>query len=205
MVYRTSGNGGILLIETTLVPGGKGRLVLTGSLGDVIKESVELGLTWVSGRGPFVRCLVVPRTSELGVRELILQVKSIAVRLGITSSVEEDVLKGHDLHVSFEACFSPLSRAPCAPAANTASPCLLTSPRSHPASSPFRSSQERRAISRSRDGARHSGLVDGEERTCYVGCHWGDYIARCCVSGCVLLRHETSLLFRSAQTARPQC
>lgn len=48
MVYRTSGNGGILLIETTLVPGGKGRLVLTGSLGDVIKESVELGLTWVS-------------------------------------------------------------------------------------------------------------------------------------------------------------
>lgn len=65
--------GGILLLETTLVPGGKGRLVLTGSLGDVIKESAELGLTWV---------------------------KSRAVSLGITSHHSEDPLKDLDIHVS---------------------------------------------------------------------------------------------------------
>ena len=65
--------GGILLLETMLVPGGKGRLVLTGSLGDVIKESAELGLTWV---------------------------KSRAVALGITSHREQDPLKNVDIHVS---------------------------------------------------------------------------------------------------------
>jgi ATP-dependent Lon protease len=65
--------GGILLLETMLVPGGKGRLVLTGSLGDVIKESAELGLTWV---------------------------KSRAVALGITSHRNQDPLKNVDIHVS---------------------------------------------------------------------------------------------------------
>lgn len=65
--------GGILLLETTIVPGGKGRLVLTGSLGEVIKESAELGLTWV---------------------------KSRAVSLGITSHYTEDPLKGIDIHAS---------------------------------------------------------------------------------------------------------
>jgi ATP-dependent Lon protease len=64
--------GGILLLETILVPGGKGRLVLTGSLGDVIKESAELGLTWV---------------------------KSRAVALGITANQAEDPLKNVDIHV----------------------------------------------------------------------------------------------------------
>jgi ATP-dependent Lon protease len=65
--------GGILLLETMLVPGGKGRLVLTGSLGDVIKESAELGLTWV---------------------------KSRAMALGITSHRNQDPLKNVDIHVN---------------------------------------------------------------------------------------------------------
>ena len=73
MAYSGSGMGGILLLETMLVPGGKGRLVLTGSLGDVIKESAELGLTWV---------------------------KSRAVALGITSHRSQDPLKNVDIHVS---------------------------------------------------------------------------------------------------------
>jgi ATP-dependent Lon protease len=73
LAYRGSGTGGILLIETTLVPGGKGRLVLTGSLGDVIKESAELGLTWV---------------------------KAHAVQLGIVSHAHDDPLNDVDLHVS---------------------------------------------------------------------------------------------------------
>lgn len=47
LAYRGSGNGGILIVESTLVPGGKGRLHLTGQLGDVIRESAELALSWV--------------------------------------------------------------------------------------------------------------------------------------------------------------
>lgn len=72
LAYRGSGQGGILLIESMLVPNGKGRLVLTGNLGDVIKESAELGLTWV---------------------------KSHAEALGISHG-GQDILRSTDLHVS---------------------------------------------------------------------------------------------------------
>ncbi|KAJ1566864.1 hypothetical protein HK405_008109, partial [Cladochytrium tenue] len=46
LAWTASGAGGLLFIEATLMPG-KGSLVLTGKLGDVIKESAQLGLTWV--------------------------------------------------------------------------------------------------------------------------------------------------------------
>lgn len=46
LAYKGSGNGGILLLESALVPG-KGGLRLTGSLGDVIKESAELAFAYV--------------------------------------------------------------------------------------------------------------------------------------------------------------
>ncbi|TFK36507.1 ATP-dependent protease La [Crucibulum laeve] len=46
LVVMGQGEGGILPVETIAVPG-TGRLKLTGSLGDVIKESGELALTWV--------------------------------------------------------------------------------------------------------------------------------------------------------------
>jgi ATP-dependent Lon protease len=64
--------GGILLIETILVPGGKGRLVMTGNLGEVISESAELALTLV---------------------------KSRAVALNLVQKVDDDPLKGMDVHV----------------------------------------------------------------------------------------------------------
>lgn len=80
LAYRGSGQGGILLIESTLVPNGKGRLVLTGNLGEVIKESAELGLTWV---------------------------KSHAEPLGISHG-GQDILKSMDLHVSFSSPAMPV-------------------------------------------------------------------------------------------------
>ncbi|KAG1592984.1 hypothetical protein G6F48_002296 [Rhizopus delemar] len=46
LAYSGSGNGGILFVESTKMPG-RGELQLTGSLGDVIKESAKLALTWV--------------------------------------------------------------------------------------------------------------------------------------------------------------
>ncbi|KAF7370864.1 Lon protease-like protein [Mycena sanguinolenta] len=46
LVVMGQGEGGILPVETTAVPGA-GRLKLTGSLGEVIKESGEIALSWV--------------------------------------------------------------------------------------------------------------------------------------------------------------
>lgn len=49
LAYSGSGNGGILFVEATKMPG-KGNLQLTGSLGDVIKESAQIALTWVKAQ-----------------------------------------------------------------------------------------------------------------------------------------------------------
>ncbi|KAI5993396.1 ATP-dependent protease La [Pisolithus marmoratus] len=46
LVVTGTGEGGIMPVESTAVPG-TGRLKLTGSLGDVIKESGEIALSWV--------------------------------------------------------------------------------------------------------------------------------------------------------------
>ncbi|KAI8366033.1 ATP-dependent protease La [Radiomyces spectabilis] len=46
LAYSGSGNGGILFVESTKMPG-KGDLQLTGSLGEVIKESAQIALSWV--------------------------------------------------------------------------------------------------------------------------------------------------------------
>ena len=44
----TGVGGDVLFIEATSLPGGEGpRLVLTGQLGDVMKESAEIALSWV--------------------------------------------------------------------------------------------------------------------------------------------------------------
>src|SRR4030095_8715061 len=45
----TAVGGDILFIEATRMPG-KGKLVLTGQLGDVMKESVTAALSFVRGR-----------------------------------------------------------------------------------------------------------------------------------------------------------
>jgi ATP-dependent Lon protease len=46
VAYSSGGQGSILFIEIADMPG-KGRVQLTGKLGDVLKESVEVALTWV--------------------------------------------------------------------------------------------------------------------------------------------------------------
>jgi ATP-dependent Lon protease len=48
VAYSSGGQGSILFIEIADMPG-NGRVQLTGKLGDVLKESVEVALSWVKG------------------------------------------------------------------------------------------------------------------------------------------------------------
>jgi ATP-dependent Lon protease len=71
VAYSTGGQGSILFIEVADMPG-TGRVQLTGKLGDVLKESVEVALTWV---------------------------KAHAFELGLTASEDEDIMKNRSIHV----------------------------------------------------------------------------------------------------------
>lgn len=71
VAYSTGGQGSILFIEIADMPG-KGRVQLTGKLGDVLKESVEVALTWV---------------------------KAHAFELGLAQQEDEDVMKNRAIHV----------------------------------------------------------------------------------------------------------
>ncbi|OXV08472.1 hypothetical protein Egran_03760 [Elaphomyces granulatus] len=71
VAYSTGGQGSILFIEVADMPG-NGRVQLTGKLGDVLKESVEVALTWV---------------------------KAHSFELGLTHDPSEDIMKNRSLHV----------------------------------------------------------------------------------------------------------
>ena len=71
VAYSSGGNGSILFIEVADMPG-KGRVQLTGKLGDVLKESVEVALTWV---------------------------KAHAYDLGLVSEPTTDIMKDRSIHV----------------------------------------------------------------------------------------------------------
>ncbi|PNY23753.1 ATP-dependent Lon protease [Tolypocladium capitatum] len=71
VAYSSGGNGSILFIEVADMPG-NGRVQLTGKLGDVLKESVEVALTWV---------------------------KAHAFELGLTPEPTADIMKDRSIHV----------------------------------------------------------------------------------------------------------
>ncbi len=71
VAYSTGGQGSILFIEVADMPG-SGRVQLTGKLGDVLKESVEVALTWV---------------------------KAHSYELGLTHDANEDIMKNRSVHV----------------------------------------------------------------------------------------------------------
>jgi ATP-dependent Lon protease len=71
VAYSSGGQGSILFIEVADMPG-TGRVQLTGKLGDVLKESVEVALTWV---------------------------KAHSYELGLTRDVNEDIMKNRSVHV----------------------------------------------------------------------------------------------------------
>ncbi|EIW73466.1 hypothetical protein TREMEDRAFT_67376 [Tremella mesenterica DSM 1558] len=69
--YLGNGSGAVMPIEVTSMPG-KGNLQLTGKLGEVIRESAQIALSWV---------------------------KSNAFLLGVTKSEAEVILNDRDLHL----------------------------------------------------------------------------------------------------------
>jgi ATP-dependent Lon protease len=71
VAYSTGSQGSILFIEIADMPG-SGRVQLTGKLGDVLKESVEVALSWV---------------------------KSHAYELALTHDPSEDIMKSRSIHV----------------------------------------------------------------------------------------------------------
>lgn len=71
VAYSSGGNGSILFIEVAAMPG-NGRVQLTGKLGDVLKESVEVALTWV---------------------------KAHSYDLGLTAEPTIDIMKDRSIHV----------------------------------------------------------------------------------------------------------
>lgn len=81
--YLGNGSGSVMPIEATSMPG-KGNLQLTGKLGEVIRESAQIALSWV---------------------------KSNAFALGITKNANDVFLLDRDihLHVSHSIRFSPFN------------------------------------------------------------------------------------------------
>ncbi|KAJ3094089.1 hypothetical protein HDU97_008524, partial [Phlyctochytrium planicorne] len=75
LAWTASGAGGLLFIEATQMPG-KGNLVLTGKLGEVMKESAQIGLTWV---------------------------RANASKIGISKKEGTSILENVDVHVHFPA------------------------------------------------------------------------------------------------------
>ena len=71
VAYSSGSQGSILFIEVADMPG-NGRVQLTGKLGDVLKESVEVALTWV---------------------------KAHAYELGLAQDHNEDIMKNRSVHV----------------------------------------------------------------------------------------------------------
>ncbi|KAI8096944.1 ATP-dependent protease La [Halteromyces radiatus] len=74
LAYGGSGNGSILFVEATRMPGKGGNLQLTGSLGDVIKESAQIALSWV---------------------------KAHAYTLNLTTTRRMNIVEHDDVHIHF--------------------------------------------------------------------------------------------------------
>ncbi|KAI9705406.1 MAG: hypothetical protein M1836_006161 [Candelina mexicana] len=71
VAYSSGGQGSILFIEVADMPG-TGRVQLTGKLGDILKESVEVALSWV---------------------------KAHSYELGLIGDPSEDIMKNRSIHV----------------------------------------------------------------------------------------------------------
>ena len=94
----TAAGGDLLFIEATRM-GGKGSMILTGQLGDVMKESAQAAMSWI---------------------------RSKATELGIAKSIDEHFLERSDLHIHFPAGAIPKDGPSAGVTITTALVSLLT-------------------------------------------------------------------------------
>jgi ATP-dependent Lon protease len=94
----TAAGGDLLFIEATRM-GGKGSMILTGQLGDVMKESAQAAMSWI---------------------------RSKAHEIGITKSAEDHFLEKSDLHLHFPAGAIPKDGPSAGVTITTALVSLLT-------------------------------------------------------------------------------
>ncbi|KHN98078.1 ATP-dependent protease La [Metarhizium album ARSEF 1941] len=78
VAYSTGGNGSILFIEVADMPG-NGRVQLTGKLGDVLKESVEVALSWVKAHAYELRLTPEPTADIMKDRSIHVHCPSGAI------------------------------------------------------------------------------------------------------------------------------
>ena len=95
----TQVGGELLFIEATQMPG-SGRLILTGKLGDVMRESCMAALSWLKSN---VGTLFAPLLSSR--RQSILKNNSEDVDRAWAAGavVNEQIFKNSDLHIHFPA------------------------------------------------------------------------------------------------------
>jgi ATP-dependent Lon protease len=93
MAYNGVG-GGIMFIEVSQMPG-KGRLQLTGSLGDVIKESAQIALSWVKSHGYEVGLTNSPGQNVMEKADVHIHMPS-----GATPKVKKALIQVHPYVVS---------------------------------------------------------------------------------------------------------
>ncbi|KAJ3114878.1 Lon protease-like protein 2 [Physocladia obscura] len=91
LAWTSDGAGGLLFIEAMRIRGGKGSLVLTGKLGDVIKESAQIGVSWVRANA-----------ARLG-----LFFGSGGDDGGNVVGDKRDIMEGIDVHIHFPAGATP--------------------------------------------------------------------------------------------------
>ncbi|KNZ81783.1 Lon protease like protein 2, peroxisomal [Termitomyces sp. J132] len=118
LVVMGQGEGGILPVETIAIPG-SGRVKSTGSLGDVIKESAELALSWVKTHA-YDLCVTNTRAEDpLKVPEMI------DIHFHFPSGVQKK--DGPSAGVAMTCAFVSLLTGACVPSyiAMTGEVCVL--------------------------------------------------------------------------------
>ncbi|GJZ29861.1 lon protease homolog 2, peroxisomal-like protein isoform X2, partial [Tanacetum coccineum] len=101
----TSFGGEVQFVEATSMVG-NGELHLTGQLGDVIKESAQIALTWVSSQFSFFlvfsELLLMKEESKINALETLQKVRARAAELNLATT-ESNLLQGRDVHIHFPA------------------------------------------------------------------------------------------------------
>lgn len=117
LVVTGAGEGGVMPVESIAVPG-TGKLKLTGSLGDVIRESGELALSWVKRHawelgmvdGPMEDVLKVGRGLGMGSKEMVVD---IHLHLPAGAQKKDGPSAGVAMVYKFNSTYEGLTLADC--------------------------------------------------------------------------------------------